>query len=316
MEFLMKWLFLFIILFVQICNGLAQAYTSFLTPKTSVCSFPFPFDIPIYETCHSKHLFGEQLANYVPTKLRHIVVVIPSYNNAQYYERNLASVFAQDYENYSVCYVDDASSDGTGDLCKAYITKMGQWHRTVLLQNKENKGALANFYHIINLCDPEAVIVNLDGDDSLAKKNVLSLINKVYDKFNVLVTYGSYQDMPYLGKPAIFCRAVSRDIIEKRSYRNERIFSLSHLRTYKASLFQAIQKKDLIYEGKFFNAAVDLAIMYPVAEMAGSRIMHIPDILCQYNRETPLNKHKVAPGLQSVYAQIIKKRDVYPVIIE
>lgn len=55
-----------------------------------------------------------------------MVVVIPSYKNAQWYECNLASVFEQTYKNYSVIYIDDASPDKTGYLVQAYVKKNGQ----------------------------------------------------------------------------------------------------------------------------------------------------------------------------------------------
>jgi cellulose synthase/poly-beta-1,6-N-acetylglucosamine synthase-like glycosyltransferase len=45
-----------------------------------------------------------------------VVVIIPSYNNAEWYDKNLSSVFAQDYQNYKVVYMDDNSDDDTYKL--------------------------------------------------------------------------------------------------------------------------------------------------------------------------------------------------------
>jgi len=39
-----------------------------------------------------------------------MVVIIPSYNNESYCEKNLTSVFSQQYENYRVIYIDDCSN--------------------------------------------------------------------------------------------------------------------------------------------------------------------------------------------------------------
>jgi glycosyltransferase involved in cell wall biosynthesis len=43
-------------------------------------------------------------------------VFVPSFNNARlrYYMRNLDSIFQQDYKNYHVVYVNDASKDNLG----------------------------------------------------------------------------------------------------------------------------------------------------------------------------------------------------------
>jgi glycosyltransferase involved in cell wall biosynthesis len=55
---------------------------------------------------------------------RKIVLIIPSHNNRQWYARNLASVFAQDYnEKFRAIYIDDGSSDGTGELVQEYIAE-------------------------------------------------------------------------------------------------------------------------------------------------------------------------------------------------
>ena len=50
-----------------------------------------------------------------------LVVIIPSYNNAQWYKKNLDSVFNQRYSNYRIIYLDDASTDQTGYLVEKYI---------------------------------------------------------------------------------------------------------------------------------------------------------------------------------------------------
>ena len=49
-----------------------------------------------------------------------MVIVIASYNNERWVEENLKSVFMQDYSNYRVIYIDDASTDGTADLAEPY----------------------------------------------------------------------------------------------------------------------------------------------------------------------------------------------------
>ena len=51
-----------------------------------------------------------------------ICVVVPSYNNAdkRRYFHNINSILQQDYENYRVIFIDDASDDGTGELMKQY----------------------------------------------------------------------------------------------------------------------------------------------------------------------------------------------------
>src|SRR5438105_4834711 len=73
-----------------------------------------------------------------------IVVVVPSYNNAEWYQNNLSSIFMQEYDNYRVIYLDDASEDGTADLVEEYIKTAGHADRVTLIRNTEHKGHLYN----------------------------------------------------------------------------------------------------------------------------------------------------------------------------
>ena len=52
-------------------------------------------------------------------------VVIPSYNNSKWYDKNLESVFSQTYQNWKLFYVDDHSSDNTGELVEQYVQARG-----------------------------------------------------------------------------------------------------------------------------------------------------------------------------------------------
>src|SRR5438046_1146031 len=96
----------------------------------------------INETIYTNHLYqyGE----------REIVIIIPSYNNENWYERNLDSVVNQRYHNYSIIYINDCSTDDTGLLVAQYIKDKKLEHRVTLINNTERKGALANFYYAIH----------------------------------------------------------------------------------------------------------------------------------------------------------------------
>lgn len=63
-----------------------------------------------------------EISRYNQNQLR-FCIVVPSYNNykSRLYLRNLDSIFMQDYENYHVVYIDDASPDKTGEYVKKYI---------------------------------------------------------------------------------------------------------------------------------------------------------------------------------------------------
>ena len=272
-----------------------------------------PFTDKIINIVPAEELFETQLKNYIPACKHHIVVVIPSYNNAQWYERNLASVFGQDYDNFSVVYTDDASPDGTGLLVKKYIEQVKRKIDIKLTINQANQGACANLYTIIHALNPDSIVITLDGDDWLATPSVLSLINKVYNKYDVLMTYGTYQRYPYIGKPAEYCKALPSYVIEQNSFRASP-WVTSQLRTFKAGLFQRIQKEDLRCQGTFYQMASDLAFMFPMLEMAGKLSLFIPDVLYIYNYATPINDAKVNYQLQNQLATHIRSKEKYQIL--
>ncbi len=240
----------------------------------------------------SKKVFPQDL-NY-PEELP-IVVVIPSYKNKDWYERNLESIFIQNYHNYRVIFIDDASPDGTGKLAKAYVKEKGQQERVTLLLNSTRVGALANLYKAIWMCSPQEIVVTLDGDDWFSNENVLSKLNEVYSREDVWLTYGQFAFYPEGSRG--WASQVPDDIIRNNAFR-EYPWCTTHLRTFYAGLFHKIKIDDLLHEGEFYPMAWDLAMMWPMLEMSGWHSRFIPDVLYIYNISTMLNDIKVDPTFQ------------------
>ena len=238
-----------------------------------------------------------------------LVVVVPSYKNASWYKRNLDSVFMQQYENYRVIYIDDNSTDGTYELVNAYIKSCHQEHRVTLIHNEKRKGALANHWKAVHLCDDHEIVINLDGDDWLAHDQVFNVINKVYDNPRVWLTYGSYENYPS-GTKGECSRKLPRTIIKYQAYR-EFAYMTSHLRTFYAGLFKQIRLADLIYKGRFFPAACDVALMFPMLEMAGGRLKFIDEVLYEYNKVNPESHLRKRVLTQMHMAHVLRGRCKY-----
>ena len=70
-----------------------------------------------------------------------MVIVIPSYNNEQWVEKNLISVFNQKYENYRIIYVDDCSQDNTYNQVMRLRENYHQQNRMTAIHNQTRSGA-------------------------------------------------------------------------------------------------------------------------------------------------------------------------------
>ena len=240
---------------------------------------------------------------------RPIVVVIPSYNNAQWYERNLDSVFSQEYDNYRVIYLDDCSTDGTGQFVNQSIHKKNQSDRVTLICNEKRVGALANHYKAVHMCQDHEIILNLDGDDWLKHEHVFERINAEYADPDVWLTYGSYENFPSSRKGEC-SKQLPKGVIKRHVYR-EYSFVTSHLRTFYAGLFKRIHLRDLMYNGQFIPAACDMAFMLPMLELAAGKIKYIDEALYVYNQKNPENHFRKRVFLQLKMAHVSRARRKY-----
>lgn len=239
---------------------------------------------------------------------RPFCIVIPSYNNKDWFEQNLDTIFEQKYHNYRVIYVADAPTDGTETLVAKYVKERNQEHRFTLLINRERQGILACMCQAIFSCDKEEIIVDLDGNDWLAHDEVLAELNKIYADPDVWMTYGQF--LRYPGLLEGFASKVPTEIIEENRFRS---FggAVTHLKTFYAGLFQEIEKKDFLFEGKFIQKAADLAYTIPILEMAGHHTRFIPNVLYIYNHSYPLHDHKVSNALEEKMDRFIRGKEPY-----
>ena len=242
--------------------------------------------------------YYKQFIRYKPTNETElpIVIIIPSYNNKDFYYENIHSACTQKYGNYRIIYIDDNSPDGTAYLVENYVTHNPHVSQRVqLVKNSERKGALENLYHAIHSCPDNAIIVLLDGDDTLYDENVLSKINNVYLSSKVWITYGQY-----MFKSS--CQIGGAIPIPQENIITNTIRAWpsvpTHVRTFYAGLFKKIAREDLLFDGRFFPMAWDTAMMFPMIEMAAERHAFISDILYIYNDKNPINDHKVDMRLQ------------------
>ena len=217
------------------------------------------------------------------------VFVVASYNNKQWYRRNLGSIFLQNYDNYRVIYIDDCSPDNTGELVEQYAQGLDQTHRMTLIRNTTRTKAMANIYKAVHMCADDEVVVILDGDDWLASEHVLETLNTIYANPQVWLTFGSFCMFP---EGQGWAANISQDVVDMNAFRFFQP-APSHLRTFYAKLFKKIDREDLSEDGQFYEYTYDLAMMFPMIEMAGERFRFIAQVLYVYNDANSINDHKI-----------------------
>ena len=234
-------------------------------------------------------------------------IIIPFYNASKFLDGCINSVLSQKYDNYQAIFIDDASTDDSWE-------KLPHGHeKAICIKNDVNLTALENIHNaIFNHCEPQDLVCLLDGDDTFSNKNVLSYLNDFYnnpENNDPWIVYGSCSwtdgrtcfSTPYLEKEF--------DNIRSSPFR------ISHLRTFRAGLYQSISMQDTEFlcmkdsDKNFYRCTYDVAIMFPMLEMSGfDRVKHNSKVLYIYNRNNPISDDKVRQQLQwSIHDEISRK---------
>jgi hypothetical protein len=85
----------------------------------------------------------------------------------------------------------------------------------------------------------------------------------------------------------------------------------SHLRTFRHSLYARINHEHLKQGGLYLQYAADLALMFPVLEMAGHRVEWVREVVYVYNVKTPFQDHKQSVAEQHAAAAYLRSLPKY-----
>lgn len=255
-----------------------------------------------------------------------IVVIIPSYNNEQYVQKNLDSVCRQHYANLKqIIYINDASTDQTGFLVDEYVRNCPMGDKFVVIHNEYNRKALMNIYTAVHMCDDNVLAVVLDGDDEFAHDHVLAHFNRVHSDEDIWLSYAQYINWPPLAAlhnhiPIIgWAAQTPQEIIDAKNYRWCYKWFWSGLRAFRAWFFKCIKIESLFldeppYQGKLLPIMYDAAILWPMMEMGGNHMAFIPDILLTRNM-TPLNDfHSTGHDVKKAVRKMLRSQKVYPTL--
>ena len=136
-----------------------------------------------------------------------------------------------------------------------------------------------------NVKEPSRTVdIIIDGDDYLYSGDVLNIVKEKYLETNCLITYGSH-----ISSKGIQGKKYPRLIREFNLFRKYFWYG-SHLRTFRHDLWLAINPQDLLnIKNEYYPVAWDLAMMFPMLEMAGKRQEFISEILYVYNDNNPIS---------------------------
>ena len=245
-------------------------------------------------------------SNYIENQELLFNIIVPVFNAEKYIEKCLNSIIKQTYQNYQVQVIDDCSTDSSYELALEICTNFENFS---IRKNSRRLGSLNNICELLSLeiSEPSKTIdILVDGDDYLYSGDVINILYEKYLNTNCLITYGSH-----LSSKGIQGKKYPRLVREFNLYRKY-FWYASHLKTFRHDLWLSINKNDLVDQnGNYFSVASDLALMFPMLEMAGNRQEFVKDILYVYNDRNPISDHKIRRKEQILAAKEIRRKRIY-----
>jgi len=241
--------------------------------------------------------------------MNNFTIMMVGYNSAPWIRRSIESALGQNYSNFQVVAVDAHTTDGTYEILKEYESDP----RFKLMRNEERKYVSENVCIAVDNSPNNTIMCALDFDDWLMRDDVLSILDEVYSN-DVWLTYGNYVDY-YSDDCIIDHKALSdypKNVVEGNLFRSDR-WRATHIRTFRKSLFQKIDRKDFIdpKTGTWYKMSGDMGYMFPMLEMAGDKHRFVSTLLYCYNKTNPINDDKVSLEEQISCESSIRNSPVY-----
>jgi glycosyltransferase involved in cell wall biosynthesis len=126
-----------------------------------------------------------------------VSIGLPVFNGENYLEEALDSILAQTYTDFELIISDNASTDGTEEICRAYATKD---RRIRYYRNEQNLGAAWNYNRVFELSTGE--YFKWAAHDDLCAPEFLELCVEVLDRdTSVVLCHSKTRIIDEHGKP-------------------------------------------------------------------------------------------------------------------
>jgi len=227
-------------------------------------------------------------------------ILIRGRNCEAFIDRCVSSLYSQTLNNWRAMIVLDQPKDGSVKKAMAY-----KGIKIYVHENETRKGLCQNMWFGVNLIKeqfyprPEDVICILDADDYLDPK-ALNIINKHYERKGCLATYGSYIKLSKGRKTKISAPYPNGVKVRASKWHG------SHFKTFKFKLWEIVPQSYFQHDGKWGEAASDLALMFSILELAGlARSNHISKPIYYWRDDT---KFKTKPEDQKHWEKIFRNK--------
>lgn len=159
-----------------------------------------------------------------------ISIVTACYNSAKFIPNMIRSIATQDYINWELVVVNDASTDNSVEVAKKCIDSLSIKKKVRIYQNAVNQGYGVTLRKAVIKSKGQLIAI-VDSDDALGSDKALRCVAKCHIKHpEVALTYSDYYDCDSQLKP--IKTYTTRQLLEGEKYINTKI-RISHLKCFK-----------------------------------------------------------------------------------
>jgi len=120
-----------------------------------------------------------------------VSIGMPVYNGERFIRQALDSLLAQDYENFELIISDNASTDGTQEICLEYRAQDG---RIRYYRNENNLGALANFNRVLGLAQGP-YFMWISHDDVWEPSYMSTLLRNLVSASDAVLAFSAFNNI-------------------------------------------------------------------------------------------------------------------------
>lgn len=212
-----------------------------------------------------------------------VTVIIAHYNYQKFLPYAIKSVLDQDYNNTTVCIIDDKSTDqeSVKKICrdilgelKYIVDNVFYYEKGVLILSSENKGPSETRNIGIRYCSKSDFFMILDADDIMLPNKISELIKPMLTWDSIGVTYGDY----YIRNEYGLIRQENKHPYSLRFLKNECII-------HSGALVRAKALFDVQQNGEFYNSKFRVCEDYQLWLRIAQKYMvyHVPKLLTIVN---------------------------------
>jgi glycosyltransferase involved in cell wall biosynthesis len=207
-----------------------------------------------------------------------VSIGMPVFNSERYLEEALNSLLNQSFEDFEVVISDNASTDGTEEICRSYAAKDD---RIRYIRNRTNHGIIYNFKQVFKLSSGE-YFKWAAADDLCGRDYLLRAVEMLDSDPSVVLVWGRTQRIDEEGKPVNMGHEISDLNSPESTYSPDPVVRwrrLMHNIWWVDGPFYGVMRADLLAKTPIHRAHVSGDQML-IAEMClFGRFYEIPEYL-------------------------------------